>query len=683
MEHTGRLVRLEDALARAARAVRDVYVWPAVYAVAAASGAWALSSPDRLSAMRDNKLAQPERMGGLEFLAVAALAIVALYGLLVVAARVRTGRWRVTATVARLNAELSFVLAAPLLAMLATPRIESKEPGLTLLLCVLATACCVPAILQAVRPGRRPSRLGALLGRHARWLAPLCLLALMVGYGVFFSRLAIQTHHALHTGILDLGVYDNIFYQSIHGRPLACTFLKGGHHASGHFDPLLVLLSPLYLLYPRAELLLVLQSVWLASGAIPLYLLALRKLGSRLAGLALGALWLMYPATHGANLYEFHSLTLVATPLMWALCFLEAGQYKRYIATLAVLLLCREDVSLLLVFVGAHAVLMERPGSTRLGVFTIVVALAYFVVVKSFFMVSSEVFMEGDKDAYSFAYYYRDLIPPGEGLRGLLTSLLTNPGHALTHALTEPKLIYLGQVFLPLLGLPLLAPRGRIMMLYGLAFVLLATRKPVFSIHFQYSMVLAPVLFALTPTAVQRLTETRWPERLRLPPARLGGALFVAMLVSTTFVTWKFGALWENTSFRGGFNGVVRELTPTQEVHHANLRALVDQIEPGASVSATSAFGPHVSNRKEVYRYEQKKPTHYYLVDERKLKGKWKTLHKRRVDRGEIELVDGRGPTKLYRSRALFGRSAEPASDEEGDPPAEDDPPPAGTADND
>src|SRR6185369_6347467 len=143
-------------------------------------------------------------------------------------------------------------------------------------------------------------------------LAAAAVVLLWIGFGGLFSYISLVNHHALNTRTIDLGYYDNIFYQSSHGHPLACSFIKAGYHGSAHFDPLLVVLSPLYLLYPRAETILVLQAVWLGSGVVPVYLLARDKTESRVAGLVVAAMYAAYPALHGANMYEFHSLTLLS-----------------------------------------------------------------------------------------------------------------------------------------------------------------------------------------------------------------------------------------------------------------------------------------------------------------------------------------------------------------------------------
>ena len=52
---------------------------------------------------------------------------------------------------------------------------------------------------------------------------------------------------------------------------------------------------------------------------------------------------------------------------------------------------------------------------------------------------------------------------------------------------------------------------------------------------------------------------------------------------------------------------------------------------------------------KEVYFYRQGKQTHYVFVNEKELKGSKRTNYKRRVARGELELLDSYQRFKLYK----------------------------------
>lgn len=675
------LAKLDGAIERIARAALTLAPWPILYGMSIAVTAWVFTHPGRLAQLDTNKLTELERRwmaGG----AVAAIVGVGLaYFLVMLARRALTPSWAFVNTVGRLNRALVPLLALPFVAALKVPNIEKESPKTAIFFAALAAAAVGAGVYawgRGALGGARElddarGRAGAL-ARAGRWLAPLSVAGLWAGYAAFFSRLAITNHHALHTRTPDLGYYDNIFYQSIHGRPLGCSWIKAGYHGSAHFDPILVLLSPLYLIYPRAEFLLVLQSAWLGAGVVPVYLLAKDKLEHRGKALLLAVVWAIYPALHGANMYEFHSLTLISPLVVWLLYFYETGRDRLYWVALAALLLCREDVSLLMCFIGLYAIFDRRAGRTRLGWVTIATSLVYFVIVKLFFMTSAGIIMSG-KDAYSFAYYYAQLMPNRTGLGGLVVSLLTNPVFALKVMLEEPKILFLLQLFVPLCFLPFLARPGRWMLAYGLLFCLLASRDAVFSIHFQYSSVLFPIAFALAPIGLKRAADSAPAAYFGLDGRRLSRALLAAMLVASALVSWKFGGIIENASFRGGFSRVARELTPDQEATYAWVRKQVEAIPPGAVVGATSKMGPHVSNRKEAYFYpgssERAALVQYVLLDEGELKGKDLERHNAAVKRGELAELSRR------RKMALFKRvkpaSKEPASKE----PESDDPPPS------
>ena len=90
------------------------------------------------------------------------------------------------------------------------------------------------------------------------------------------DRLGVLRHRSLASRIFDLGIYDNIMWNTMHGRVLGCDFVRGGNHVTAHVDPVLVLLTPLYALAPGAETLIALQAAAVLSGAAPVFLLALR-----------------------------------------------------------------------------------------------------------------------------------------------------------------------------------------------------------------------------------------------------------------------------------------------------------------------------------------------------------------------------------------------------------------------
>jgi len=481
-----------------------------------------------------------------------------------------------------------------------------------------------------------------LAAGRATWAWVVLGLA-MTAYAAGFSWLALIQHWGISTDVYDLGIYDNLFWHSIHGTPLGSSFVKSGSHVSAHVDPLLVLLSPLYLLFPRAEFLLVFQSIWLALGAIPLFWLARRSLGSPWLALALACVYLLYPALHGANLYDFHSLTLAAPLLVLAIATIEAGRPKAYAVALALLLLTREDMALLACFVGLYAIGTKRG---RLGAITIAVSLAYFAALKLFVMPDAGLLMEDSKEAYGYAYYYKDLIPDrSEGALGLVISLLVNPIFTLVHVFTQEKILLALRLFLPLLFLPFFA-RGKVVLAYGLAFIFLSSRGPVHSLHFQYSVVLFPLAMAIAPRALAALPERRWFASIGLEPHRTIRALTLGCLAATAVITAKYGAILPNESFRGGFHKLVRSLTPGQMATYEWVRETVALIPKGASVAATGKLGPHVSNRRAAFVFPA--DADYAFVDRSKLDARGrKKLEELKNERGYRKLAE-RGTMALW-----------------------------------
>lgn len=636
-----------------------VLAWPALYATALGFSSWSWRHRSLLATLAKNKLnvAQRLQMAGSAVAAAGVVLLVYLFAMAVT--RLRHHAFLPLRVIGEVNRRGAAVLALPFVVALAAPGVESSDPIWTVLLAAFAASLVA---LTAYRwrspirsdeprepaPPTRFSRVGSMAVSIGTLLG---LLGLWAGYGFLLSRLAVGNHHALNTRTIDLGYYDNVFYNSSHGRPLGCTFVKGGTHASAHFDPILIVLSPFYLLYPRAEFLLVLQSVWLGMGVLPAYLLGKKTLSRASAGWTMALVYALYPALHGANLYEFHSLALIAPLVLWLFYFLEVKRWGFYAVTVLLLCLCREDLPLMLCFVGLYAILTGRPGIARAGLATIAFSIAYYALVRGVFMPSKDLLNSGSDKAYSYAYYFDELIPNKRGVVDVALSLLTNPMFILRLAFGDPhKVLYLLVLFVPLGCLPLFAKKARLTLVYGLLVCLLASRKPVFQVGFQYAAMIFPFAFAITPRAIGDVLEATRERGQGVDPAGVRRAILSFMLAVSAALSWKFGALVENTSFRGGFGKIARwPLDPKQREDYADLRSLVDRIEPGASVLVTNRVGAHVSNRRTVYLVYQRKVTNYVLIEENDL-SKHRGWHDERVTKGELKLLERRGTFSLWQA---------------------------------
>lgn len=421
-------------------------------------------------------------------------------------------------------------------------------------------------------------------------LMPLALmLAMVAGYALFMSLLTVGRHNTFGTHAFDLGIYDQGLTTLLrHGYMRSTLFGEQAiAHSGEHFSPIFYLMAPLYAPAQSARTLLVLQSVFLAAGAIPVYLLALAKLRSTAAALALAAVYLLYPALHGVNNFDFHQIALVTPLLLCSLYFLETGRTGLFVIFLALAAFTKEEVALTCAAIGLYVWFgKRRPG---LGAAVVLASLGYFITVTQVIMPA----LGGGAKVFRFD----DMIAPGsDGFVGVLLTLFTNPFYSFAYALLDPaKVIFLVQLLLPLLFLPLLAPQGWIVAVPSLATSLLSSYPPQYSVSTHYAAIIIPPLFFLGVLGLARL------HRHRLPLRAFAAALLVAGLASNYQYGWLFSRQ---------FAGI-----PRPDEHDLRLAGVVAEVPPDASVSTLSDIVPHLSNRDEIFLFPVVAGADYILFD--------------------------------------------------------------------
>ncbi len=338
-----------------------------------------------------------------------------------------------------------------------------------------------------------------------------------------------------------------------------------------------------------ARALLVLQSIALASGVAPVYLLARRKLATHALALALAASYLLFPALHGVNTFDFHEIALVVPLLLWSLYFLETGRFRLFGLFLALALFTKEEVALTGVAIGLYILFVQR--QPRRGALVALACLAYFMLVTGVIMPA----LGGGADVGRFAGLAVDGF---SGFAGVVVTVVTNPFYTFDYALLDPdKLFFLAQLLLPLLGIPLLAGLGPwIVAVPGFATLLLTSYRAQYLLDTHYSAIVVPSLFFLAVLGLAKIERRR-----RVAALPLAAALLMASLL----MNWQFGWL-------GGklFAGIPR---PTER--DRVLASFVQQIPPDASVSTLSNLAPHLANREQIYLYPNVVEADFILFD--------------------------------------------------------------------
>jgi uncharacterized membrane protein len=244
--------------------------------------------------------------------------------------------------------------------------------------------------------GRRRELNGLLMAvKFSRWSAWAVLCGLLLLYIAFFSVLSIRCHQTLHTYAFDLGNADQALWNTAHGRPFHFTNwrglpdlpLKEDSRLGMHFEPVYLLIAPIYWLWSDVRALLILQTVALALGAVPVFLLARLRLGSGLCALVFAMAYLLWPAVEGANLVDFHAITLAVPLLLAAFYLLQTRRYHYFLACAVLAMSCKEDVPLLVFMMGVYTLAVRRAwrwGLATAGLAAIWFYVAMFVVVPHF-----------------------------------------------------------------------------------------------------------------------------------------------------------------------------------------------------------------------------------------------------------------------------------------------------------
>src|SRR5690606_29467530 len=164
-------------------------------------------------------------------------------------------------------------------------------------------------------------------------------------------------------------------------------------------------------------------------------------------------------------------------------------------------------------------------------------------------------------------------------------------------------------------AIPFLAGRKVWLYAYGFAFIGLASRKYVFSLHFQYSTFLLPFIYLGFADGLRRVTSSPAWAALQLDGALVRRGLMATCIVATLGVSAKYGALMKNDSFRGGWNILHRELTDRDRERMSDFKEFLEHIPPDAAICAPTTLAPHLSNRPKAFRYPHCGSANYFLLD--------------------------------------------------------------------
>lgn len=466
-----------------------------------------------------------------------------------------------------------------------------------------------------------------MFARHPAAIA----FSLGVVYFTTYSILSVLRHRSYHSLGFDLGLFEQIFWNTAHGRPFESTMSQAmatPHSFLGdHFSPALLLVLPFYLIYPHAETLLVAQTLLLTLGAIPIYLLARLKLPAWYAPLWVAVYFLYLPLAY-INLFDFHEIALSVLPLGFALYFLERERLALFLLCLALTFLVKEEMALVGAGFGAYVLLGKRNWILGFGI-GVASLLAFALII--------QIVIPYFAGGVSYPYISDRYVEVGGSPVGILKTLVTDPLRIARAILVPNKILFMISIFGPVLALSAFAGWAAVVLLPTLSYLLLSNYAPMDSFTSQYSAPLIPLVIGTAVLAIARLRGSAQP------------AMAAAVLVASLLIAWTFGDLPFSRKFDPGqFQTSDRYIAFTPQLA---------QIPAGARVCSEGGLTAQLSDRQYIYDYklEGTKDAQWLVLDYAAtgydLSAFQAQLSAAKAD-GYVEIASGKGLALLSASSA-------------------------------
>jgi len=359
------------------------------------------------------------------------------------------------------------------------------------------------------------------------------LLAVLL-YCVLLFSLKFSKLISLNYELFDAGIYINKLW-----RISAAGWGEALHIAlvEGHFQPILLLYGMFYGWFESPWLPYLLETVTLASGAIPVFLLARKILSAGIAPSLIAFSYLLHPIVQFNDILGFHPDHIVLPALLWAFYFAEAGRYRALFLSLVVLSLGSEPWIPLASAFGLFLALHYK--KTVLGLVTAMGFMGLFVFVL-FYLLPHYGALNSSNSVFSAESAYG--------------ALLSGNSVEFFKLLVEPrKIFFLFFLLFPFLLLPLRAWAVMVVALPDLAKTLLSSELLHYSVEGHYTLGLIGVLFVGYIHALKELSGQygEWVVT-RLPVVTLVITAGLSIAHSPLPTSFDFWSNWSGGAFNYG-----------------------------------------------------------------------------------------------------------------------------------
>ncbi len=401
---------------------------------------------------------------------------------------------------------------------------------------------------------------------------------------LFVCAWSVGRIYSFRTPTYDFGIFSQMFYHMKESGVPMTTVERDGllSHFAVHVSPIYYFMLPLYMLIPTPTTLQVLQAVVITSAVIPLWKIGKNHGFNGVQRILISAVLLLYPAFSGGTAYDIHENCFLTPLILWLFYSIDKKNTMITVIATMLTLMVKEDAAVYVAVVALWLIIKTALRFKKIDVQNLITGIVLLAIsIGWFFLVTGYLKKNGDG---VMTYRYSNFMYDGSSsLITVIKAVILNPVKAIYECVDTEKLYFIAITLLPLLGLPLLTRRYEryILLIPYILINLMSDYKYQHDIFFQYTFGTNAFLMYLT---VVNLADFKmsWKRTFALLATAVVGAICFGIVVAPKAIEY-----------------------PTQAIRyydrHQSVRNALDTIPNQASVTATTYYTTHLSQREILY----------------------------------------------------------------------------------
>lgn len=418
----------------------------------------------------------------------------------------------------------------------------------------------------------------------------LIIIIAMILFVLFFGAADWFRQVNLFTAQYDMGNMEQVLWQTIHGH----IFQMNNVASAGlvprtmyHADFLLLIYTPFYALFPDPRTMMIMQVIFVATGAIPVYWIARKRLGQKIGAL-ISIAYLAYPTLQWATMFDVHAVLLCAPLLLWAWWAATEKKWWIYGMMVGLAILGKEEVGFVVALMGVYWAF--RRGYRTMGMITIAVGIIWSSLMFGWAIPSART-----NSAHFALRFYSDF---GDSYSTIIKNVLAHPQKVFTDVFGSDGRYLLTAILVPTILLPII---GLPILLIGLPELLinmLSNYENQHAIFYQYYSVVVPFVFLATIDGWVRLqTWINTYKRTAFRSLLFHRILVGLFVVGSLACVWFFAPLPATRST----SDAVKTFWPSP--YREDVMKIKTMLPANARVAATNNIIPQFAQRDMIWGF--------------------------------------------------------------------------------